>query len=841
MNKTIWQRLQPHVIAIAGFFLLSVVYCLPLFSGQELGGHDTIGWAAMSHQSIEFKEKYGHLPLWTNSMLSGMPAYQIAFASKYNVTLAHLNSLFTLWLPTPANYFFLNCIGFYLLALVMGARNWIAALGAIGYAFASYSAVIAAVGHISKFGSMGYAPAVLAGLVLLTQRKYIAGFIVAVIATTCMFYQNHIQVMFYTFLIAGFAGLAWLVQAIREKQLKAFLVGGLVFVAAVGLSAGSFAVMLLPSQEYVKETMRGGRSELTPEDKTNKSKGGLNKDYAFNWSYGKLETFTFLVPRLYGGSSPTVVANQYVNELGDHSKVAEVIAEKTGMPEDQAVDFSKQFSPYWGTQGSTSGTVYLGAVICFLFIVGLVFYRQWHLAWILAATAMGILLAWGGNFKDFNYWLFDHLPFYNKFRAPSIALIIPQLTVPLLAVLGLSEILSDKYDKELRWKKFKQSLYITGGVLALMFALYFTLDYAGPADNQYREGLAQQMAQGQQNNPQAQEQAADFANSVVKALRADRGSLLLGDLFRSIIFIVLAAGLLAYYQKKGLSTQLVAIALAILSTIDLFGVDLRYLSHKNYRPADENSELVANRADLQIKQDTGYYRVLDQTSGNPFTDTRAAYFHNSVGGHHAARLALYDDLMQRQLMRGNMQVYNMLNTKYFIVVNPQDRQPIAQMNPDALGATWLVKTIKYVNNADEEMSALDTFNPKDTVIIDKREQSKVPFAPQFDSSGYIKLVKNLNDVINYDFNAATNQFAVFSEVYYPAGWKAFIDGKEAPIVRVNYTLRGLALPAGKHAIEFRFEPAALATGETISLVAGILSILLVLGGIAYMWKKKELV
>ncbi|AXY73997.1 hypothetical protein D3H65_08375 [Paraflavitalea soli] len=843
MNKTLWQRLTPHVIAIAIFFVISCVYCLPVFKGEVLGGHDAVGWKAMSQQSFEFKEKHGHFPLWTNSMLSGMPAYQIAFDSKYNITVAHLGSVFTLFLPIPAGFFFLSCISFYLLCLVMGTRNWIGVLGSLGYAFASYNAIIVAVGHISKFGSMAYAPAILAGLILLSQRKYIIGFLITLVATTCMFYQNHVQVMYYTFLIAGFLGLAFLIKAIREKEFKPFLISVGLSVLAIALSAASYAKMLLPTSEYVKETMRGGRSELTPLDKSNKSQGGLDKDYAFTWSYGISETLTFIVPRIYGGSSPGVLDNQYVNEIGDNSKVAKVFAEKTGMPEDQANEFAKQYSPYWGAQPSTSGTVYLGAIICFLFIVGLVFYRQWHLGWIIAATILGILLAWGSNFKAFNYFLFDHLPYYNKFRAPSIALIIPQLTVPLLAALGLNELLNGSYDATVRWKKFKQSLYITGGLLAVLIAMYFSMDYKGPNDNAIAEnlsgGMLQQIAQGKQPTPEMQQEATSFGRSVINALKDDRRSLYGGDLLRSAIFILLAAGLLAYYQKKNISSQIVVLGLVVLSAIDLLGVDLRYLTHKNYHPADEATELVATRADLQIKQDTGYYRVLDQTGGNPFLDSRASYFHNSVGGQHPARLALYDDLMQRQLTRGNMQAYNMLNTKYIIVSNPQDRQPMAQLNPDALGPCWLVKTIKYVNNADEEMSALDTFNPKDTVVIDKREKSKVPFAPQFDSTASIRLIQNLNDDITYEFNAATNQFAVFSEIYYPAGWKAFIDGKETPIVKVNYLLRGLPVPAGKHAIRFHFEPEKYVIGNQVSLIAGIISILCIVAGVLYLWKKNK--
>ncbi len=844
MNKTLWQRLQPHVIAIAIFFVISCIYCLPVFKGEVLGGHDSIGWKAMSHQSFEYKEKHGHFPLWTNAMLSGMPAYQIALESQYNITISYLHLLLTLFLPVPAGLFFLSCVGFYILCLVLRVKNWIAVLGGLAYAFASYSAIIVAVGHISKFASMGYAPAVLAGLILLAQRKYVLGFMATLIFTTCLFYQNHLQVVYYTFLTAGFLGIAYLIQAIREKAIKPFVLTVCLAAVAVGLSAASFAVMLMPTRDYVKETMRGGRSELTPIDKENKSQGGLDKDYAFNWSYGINETFTFLVPRLYGGSSISVLDNQYVNEIGDNSQTAQAIAEKTGMGEDQANEFAKQYSPYWGTQPSTSGPVYFGAVICFLFIVGLVFYRQWHLSWIIAATVLGILLAWGSNFKALNFWLFDHLPYYNKFRAPSIALVIPQLTVPLLAVLGLNEVLSDKYDLATLWKKLRLSLVITGAVLVVVAGMYFSFDYKGENDNAIAEnlsaGMARQMAQGGQPTPEMQQQATDFGRSVVNGLRNDRRSLFAGDLTRTIIFIALAAGLLFFYvRKKAVSDTVVSLALVALTAIDLLGVDLRYLNHKHWHAADEGGELVANRADLQIKQDTGYYRVLDQTGGNPFLDSRASYFHNSVGGQHPARLALYDDLIQRQLSKGNMKVYSMLNTKYFIVQNPQDGQPIAQQNPDALGAAWLVKTIKYVDNADAEMAALDNFDPKDTVIIDKREQPKVAFAPQFDSTATIRLIKNENDKINYEFNGATNQFAVFSEIYYPAGWKAFIDGKETAIVKVNYALRGLPVPSGKHAIEFRFEPEDYILGDRISLIAGIISILILLAGTWYLWKQNK--
>jgi hypothetical protein len=844
MNKSIWKQLTPHAIAIGIFFLVACLYCLPVFKGSVLGQHDTLSWKAMAQQSYEFKEKYGHVPLWTNSMFSGMPTFQIALESKYNIGIAFLHGIFTLYMPQPAGLFFLACIGFYILCLVLGIRPWIAILGSLAYSFASYSAVIVAVGHITKFGSMGYAPAVLAGIILLTQRKYVLGFLTTLVFGTLLFYQNHIQIIYYLFLVIGFMAIAYAVQCIRKKEIKPLLVSAGLAIVAIALSAASFAVVLLPTREYAKETMRGGRSQLTTTETGNKTAGGLDKDYAFGWSYGITETFSLAVPRIYGGSSPTVIGNQYVSEIGDQSKTATVLAEKTGMPEEQANELAKaQFSAYWGDQPGTSGTVYVGAIICFLFIAGLVIYRGWHLSWIIAATILGIVMAWGKNFATLNYFLFDYLPSYNKFRAPTMALIIPQLTVPLLAVLGLNELVSDKADKTWMWKKLKVTTIAAGALVLILGALYFSLSYTNKGEKDLKQNLArsmeQQMSQGKQPTPEITQQANEFGRAVFTALQDDRRSLYGGDLLRTIILMLLTAGLLAAVAKNKLSGQIAVFALIGLTLFDLLGVDMRYLTSKNYMEKEEVAQFIPSRADEQIRQDTSYFRIFDQAGGNPFNDARASYFHNSVGGYHAAKLSLYNDLIQNQLGKGNMKVFNMLNTKYFIVNNPQDRQPIAQQNPEALGAAWLVKTIKYVNNADEEMKALDTFEPRDTAITEKSEQAKIPFAPQYDSAASIRLVKNLNDEIQYQFEAGSNQFAVFSEIYYPKGWKAFIDGKETPIVKVNYCLRGLAVPAGKHGIEFRFEPQSFILGDRISLITGIISIISLLGGIAWLWKQNK--
>ncbi len=839
MNKSLWQRVQPHAIAIGIFLIISIVYCLPALRGLVVSQHDSVGWQGMAQHSIEFKEKYGHYPLWTTSTFSGMPGYQIALDAKYNITISWIHFIYARIFPEPASLFFLACIGFYILSCVLGIRNKIAILGSLAYAFSSYDAVITAVGHTSKFSSMAYAPAVLAGIILLTQRKYLLGFITTLLFGTFLFQQNHIQIVYYTLLIAVCIFIAYAIKCIKNKEIvHLFKSGGLAIIAGV-LGMLSFAVLLLPAYDYSKETMRGGRSELTQVgNEKNKTKGGLDKDYAFGYSYGITEVLTIAVPRMFGGSS---------GEMQPGSKTAEVLSEKTGMDPDQADQFAQSMPAYWGPQGGTSGAVYFGGIICILFIFGLLFYNGWHRQWIVAATILGIFLAWGKNFSTFNYFLFDYLPLYNKFRAPSMAMVIPQLTFPLLACLGLNEIFETKIDKEIFWKKFKRASIISGIFIAVLAGLYFMFDYKSETDSMLRENLSsnmlQQMSGGGQANPDQLQQAQDFGRSVINALKEDRQSLYGADLIRSLIFIALALGVIYFFAKNSISKNAASVALIVLVFIDLIGVDLRYLNSSHYVDKEEfNTVFMPSRADAQILQDKSYYRVFN-SGGDPFQlsdqTARTSYFHNNVGGYHPAKLALYQDLIAEQLSKGNMNVFNMLNTKYFVMTNPADKQEVAQQNPGALGNAWFVEAIKYVNSADEEMRALDNFSPGDTVIIDKREQAKVLYEPKRDSASKIELIENLNDKITYKSSSSADGLGVFSEVYYPNGWKAFIDGKETKIIKVNYLLRGLSIPAGEHNIEFRFEPASYETGSMITMVSGIISILVLLYGVFILWKKNR--
>jgi len=830
------QKLIPHIIAVVIFLIVAVVYCKPALQGKVPQQSDTQQWHAMAQQSFDFKDKHGYFPLWTNSMFSGMPAYQIAFDPRTKITVAYLADVLTLGMPIPVSFFFLACICFYFFCIVAGANPWVSILGALAYAYSTFDPIIIAVGHNTQMVSIGYAPAVLGGLLLIFKKKYLAGFAITALISSLMIAHNHVQIVYYTLIIAFIMTVAFLVRSYQEKQLL-----HAVKASALGLLAGIVglaccAVSMLPTYQYAKESMRGGKSQLTQDVQGNKTKGGLDKDYAFRYSLGVNETFTFIVPGLYGGSNGG-------NEYNTDSKFVALFSQ-LGVGEDQALQMENHYS-YWGDQPVTSGPVYLGAIVCLLFIFGVVYLKSWYKWWLIIASAVGILLAWGTNFQSFNYFLFDYLPFYSKFRAPTMALVIPQLCFPLMGVLALSKFISAEIDVSATWKKLKTTTIITGIILAILAIFYMTASFSGPNDKAIRENFKQSMMQvppGKQAPPQLEQQAEQTSRSIINALQSDRKSLMGKDLVRSFILIGLAVLLMGLYLKKKVSSKILVGALIILTAYDLLGVALRYLNSNNYvEPEDFESAFVPSPAVAQILKDPDHanFRVFDETV-DPFNDATAAYHLNLVGGYNPAKLGLYNDIITNQLSKGNMRVFNMLNTKYFIVNDPQTGKPVAQLNPGAFGNCWLVKGIKYVDNADQEMAALDNTDLRDTAVVENKYKSFITTAPQYDSVAYIKLVENRNDTIDYRFSSAFPAFAVFSEVYYAEGWNVYIDGVKSNYVKTDYILRGMPIPAGNHEIQFRFEPKTFTTGRTISIIANILVTLLIIGTIVfYIRKKKE--
>jgi Bacterial membrane protein YfhO len=826
-----FKKLIPHAIAVIVFVIVAIAYCKPALDGQVLNAHDNIGWKGMAQQSFEKKEQLGHFPKWTNSMFGGMPAYQIALEATHKVLFGYVDRILTLGLPKPINFFFLACICFYIFCLTLRINPWLGILGAIGYAYSTYDPVIIGAGHDTKMLAIGYAPLVVAGLLLLFQKKWWLGIAALTTGATLQISTSHLQIVYYTLLILGFISLGFVIDSFKRKEI-AHAVKSLSLALLIGIIAfSSNAIHTITNWDYAKESMRGGMSELKENNDKNTTSGGLDKDYAFKYSVGITETFTLLVPGIYGGSNG---GNEYkTSQFADEMQ-------KVGYPEDQALQYANGIS-YWGPQQPTSGPVYFGAVIMLLFIFAMFFEKGWFKWSLFAAGMFGIILAWGKNVEAINYFLFDYLPLYKKFRAPSMGLVMPQLCFVILAVIAINNLLFADNSAEKIRKAFKQTAIAAVAVVAILGLLYFTFDYVSPGDARLKENMSTAMLQqatqqGQQPTPEIQQQAEQFGRSFTAAIQADRKGLFAGDLFRSLIFIALALVVLWLAANKKLKPLPVMIILLLLSTFDLLSVGKRYLNENNFiDPSDFDNPFAMTEADKMIKQDKGYYRVLNTTVD--FTnESVTSYHHNSIGGYHPAKLQIYQDLIENQIGKNNMQVLNMLNTKYFIVQNPQNGQPIAQMNPGAFGPAWLVKYVHFVADGKEEMKALDSLNLRDSAIVQTKFKTAVGNQPGIDSAASINLIENKNDYILYESSSSANQFAVFSEVYYPRGWSAFIDGKKAEIIKTNYALRGLALTPGKHKIEFKFEPKAYIIGDKITMVSSILAYLILFGSLFMAWR-----
>ncbi len=822
MTKFNWKKLLPHIIAVVLFALIAIIYCNPAIQGKMVGASDMTQWNAMKHQIQQYKDAHGDYPLWSNSMFSGMPAYQIAMSGHDPVPMHIFKDLTNLFLPKPICFFFLLCISFYFLAQILAINPWISMISALGYAYASFSAILVVAGHETEIQAMGYVPFLLGSLLLIYQGKYWWGAALTALFSFLLIVTNHLQITYYGIIVAGFMSLYYIIEWIKHKQYKHLVIAAALTLVCGGLGIMANSTGLLTTWDFSKETMRGGALTLdTASNKAVKSQG-LDVEYAFRWSYGATESFSLISPNIYGGSSS--------DPLPQDGHLANALGEKQ-LPQQLAQNIYQVFPAYWGDQPGTTN-VYLGAVMCFLFIFSLIYVRSNQKWWIAAVTLLGILMAMGKNFPAFNDFLFYHVPMYNKFRVPTMAMYIPQLTVPLLAGLGLQQLFYGQDDSVYVWKKFKTTLIATGALVLILAFLYTSLSYKSGHDIQIQE----QLNQMSKNDP-------TLGQSIVKAAAQDRQSIYGSDLLRTIIYIILAAGVLFLYIKKKIKIPIALAAIGLLVFIDLISVDLRYLTSDNFKDPDEaNAVYNPSPADQEIMKDPGYYRVLN-LAADTWNDALPSYFHNSIGGYNAAKLSLYQDLITYQIGNGpnqsNMQVFDMLNTKYIIFANRQNGQLQVSPNPGALGPCWFVSTIDYVPGPVEAMKGLSHFNPKDTAIVEEGFKVDIPFIPHHDTTATIQLVKNDNDVINYESNSNGNEFAVFSEIYYNRGWKAYIDGKETPIVKTNYLLRGLAIPSGKHQIKFEFKPQAYYTGEKLTAFGSVLIVLLLIGAIIAQYRASK--
>lgn len=834
MKKGLFARLLPHLIAVVVFLIVATLYCQPALEGKVVNQNDVTHWKGSIHQSEVYKETHGEYPLWTNALFSGMPTFQIGIPGN-NLLPWYVHNILTLGLPKPIQFFFLACICFYFLCCVVRVNPYIGIFGALAFAYASYNAVIISVGHDTKMWSIAYMAALLGCVLLIYERRsYWLGAALTGIITATMIAINHPQIDYYFFLIAGILTIAYIIRWVKAKEFSHMTkaLGLTLGAAVIGLLINS--VTFLSTLEYQKRTIRGGSGELA-EKHAGDAEHGLTKEYAFDYSMGIAEPLVMMTPRAFGGSSDKEEVSS------EESKAVEALR---SLP--QQLQQQLPLSFYWGGIGYTSGPPYVGAVICFLAIIGFFLVDSRYRWWILAAVVLSILMSWGKYFLGFNTLLYHYLPLYNKFRAPSMALVIPQLLLPFMATLAVSRVVEEK-EAHPFVPYFKKGLIGVGAVLAILILCYIAFDYKSTNDQEVLKQVASA------NQPQLTEAVRTFYDGLV----ADRKSLLLSDILRTIGFCLLGAGALYLAVRKILKPLMLGLALSLIVLLDLLPVDSKYLNSENYvEPVENEAGFVANNFDQQILADKSYFRVFNLY--NPFNENFTAYHFNAVGGYHPAKLRIYQELIENELSKelqtvstalqtnpasldsAQLPALNMLNTKYLIGKDPQSGQTkFVVPNKGALGPVWLVRSLQVVKDAREEMAAFSTLNPKETAVVQQAFRDKVQGAGNWTAQGTIKLDKNDNDVVDYSFSSNEEQFAVFSEVYYDDGWKAFIDGKEAPIVKVNYVLRGLQVPAGTHKIVFKFEPKDFLLGKKLTTIFQIVLLLLVAAAIFFEWRNSK--
>ena len=789
-----------YFLPVLVFVFISLLFCYPQLKGKILSQSDNIQWKCMAHEAMAYHDSTGKDVLWSNNMDGGMPTYTTYIGAKSTNYPGYLQSALQI-IGKPAYFFFIYMLGFYLLMLALGVDIWAAAIGAFAYAFATFNVVIVMAGHETQALTLGYLPAALAGLFLIFHQKRLYGSALLALSLCLMAGNNHFQILFYSLIVFLCFALGMLGEAIRTKQLKAYFISCLVALSTALLALGPNITSILTTQEYASSTIRGGKSELAIHDK--KKNGGLDKETAFLWSGGPTESFVSMIPYLYGGAS---------YEGADKAPRSAALVNGD----------DKMFPVYWGPQPLLLGPVYFGAVICFLFVLGALLVKKPFKWWILFACAIGYMLSWGKNFQTLNYFLFDHVPPINMFRAVTMSKVIPQLLFPFLGILGLQTLLQRKEtDKDLLWKNVKIAGAITIGICIILgIGGQFFFNFTNTTDGGYQPEL-------------------------LKALKDDRASLSMQSCFKSAFFIAVTCAAIWGFLKNKLKAVTLLVTIAVVVAVDLIPVANDYLSEKNYvDEADYNANFEPRDVDKQILRDTDpYYRVLD-LSDNPFTSSKAAYFHKCVGGNNPAIMEKYNDLIQRQMINGfNTEVINMLNTKYFIVKNDKGI-PFVQVNDKACGNAWFVAEVKWVDNDEEAMQALkaghlgdttrvpDAWNPKKTAVIRTKFKEKLgTYNCGKDTTSAIKLDKYGLDDISFVSTNKQDGLGVFSDIYYSKGWKAYVDGKETPIVKADYVLRCIKIPAGNHKIEFHFRPDSFYKSQPIATGSSILILLLCAGAL----------
>ncbi|MCE3227951.1 MAG: Bacterial rane protein YfhO [Bacteroidetes bacterium] len=931
--NTGYKKFLPHAVAIAIFAIITLIYFKPLWSGKELNQGDISRHKSMSKEIADYRKENKSEPLWTNSMFGGMPAYQISTLYPGN-WIAKLDNAFKLFIPLPAGYLFLYCLGFFILLLCLDVNPWLAMVGGVAYGLSSYFLIILEAGHNSKANALGYLPALLGGVILIFKGKHWLGLALTTLFTAMELNCNHVQISYYGYILIGFIILGYFFTAINKKELKTYFKGVALFLIASIIGLLPNAGNLMTTNEYGKYSTRG-KSELTinyesiqsarsnavgldgnpnkpvatpglidnhaKEQHAKNTTTGLDKDYATRWSYGIDETFTILIPDFKGGATGAI------------GTVDENALKKVNP------DYRRQVAnsnAYFGDQDFTSGPVYIGAIVCLLALLGMFIIKN-RIKWpIFFGTLLTIALAWGRNFMPLTDFFLDYVPGYNKFRAVSMLMVIAELTIPLLAIMAVNELLKLKAGQNIRFyfkgtgsgvgrfskvmailaflhtvmlyimkavfKKQvqkdetgreyfeiepKKVLFVPGVIIGgFCFLCWMVPDACNTFTSQYElETMVRQYVQaGQGTEEQLRPELIPVLDQIVVARKA----IFRADALRSLIFVILGFLAVLGFISGKLKKELFIVALGLFITIDLWTVDMRYLNDKSFITKEQNQQSIVAKtaADEEILKDPDPdYRVLNLTAST-FNDAGSSYYHKSIGGYHGAKLKKYQELIDfhldeeintfykninkasgsdssLNLLMSKLNVINMLNTKYFIIPaggSDEDRAVIPFKNPQANGSVWFVKNLKGVADADSEIVALYYINTKIQAVLKQKNMTELALKNSYSGEGTIKIVSYKPNHLVYESDSKDEQFAVFSEIYYPKGWNAYVDGQLKPHTNVNYVLRGMVIPAGKHKIEFKFEPESYAKSNTIAMVGSVLLLIIVGAGI-YLHRKNKVI
>ena len=838
-----WKSIVPHAVAVLIFLVLTLVYFSPVLEGKDIKQDDAIGSMGWGKDARDYHDESGEYSYWSNAMFSGMPC-NYTFSPQPDNVFKPIGEVVTLNL-FGASYrhigcIFLTFIGCYILLLALGCKSWLSIAGSIAYTLGSYNFIIIDAGHMNKSLVIATMAPLIGGIILCYRRKLLIGALVTLVFAGLNIYWSHQQVSYYVLLTALIMAIVYFIYAYREKWLKYYFKATAVLGVVAILAAAPAVGILLPTSDYAKSSMRGG-SELDVKD--GEKSTGLDTEYAFAWSYGKAESFTLLVPNLYGSASNSNVGTDselykaYRNIMID-SYADMVLEQNPGATKKEAVryitgnreimreinadaaNFVRYAPTYWGEQPGTSGPVYAGAIVCFLFVLGLIIVRGPEKWWLLGATIFSLVLAWGSNLAGINNFLFEYMPLYNKFRAPSMALVVTTLTMSTLAILAAKRFLDDaKNDMKLP-KALYIALGITGGI-TLLFAVVpdAFFDFTSTGDTRFAQ-----------------------IPGLLDAMVLQRRTMLVSDAWRSLAFILATAALMWAYTRYNLKQTLFIAALGALFLVDMWPVCKRFVNDDKFMPKKETTAIRDTAADKEVRRlagDDPHYRVFNLTDHNgPFNEAFTSYKHKSIGGYSPAKLARYQDIIERYLSKLNMNVISMLNTRFFIT--PEG----VQENYDAFGNCWLVDNIEWVNNAKEEIAAIENVD-KETAYIDKSWLKDIDTPEQYNNAapGIITMTeyRNPGNII-YKSSSTAPKMAVFSEVYYKT-WKAYIDGEEVTPVRANYVLRALPIPAGEHTIEFKCVDELMIKSHNwstyMSIVVGIAMLAIVALGIYRRMKKEE--